>query len=460
MIEDALAKHDVEQIHAIANNLAKPDLSHIPGEKGLPLAGQFFHFVTDSHNLVNRLASKYGEVFRFYSFHREIVFMMGPAANELVFKNENKLFSNFLAWDEIFDGIFDNNLLERDFSNHKYHRKILQLAFKRNAIEGYVESMNPKVQKALREWPTNQPTKIMPMVKNLLLDVGAEVFLGISAKGEAEELNKAFVNMVAATTDPFRKNIPLTPYWRGVQGRKTLSNFIYKNIEEKRHTETNDIFSKICHLTDDNGKKFSDAEIRDHINFLLFAAHDTTTSALSSILYSIATHTDWQHKLREEFRKIDKDNLDIEDLEQLEKAGLVFREALRMYPPLCFMFRKSLAAFEFKGMHIPANTQVCVSSLYTHYMEDYWSNPYHFDPERFSPERAEEKQNFFQYIPFGGGAHKCLGLHFAEVQSKIFLFHLLKNFEVSKKPGAKFKYNNVPLTFPSNGLPLTLRRIQ
>ena len=459
MIEDALSRHDVDQIHSISSRLGKPDLSAIPSEKGLPFAGQFFQFVTQAHKMMNDFSEKFGPVFRFNSFGRDVVVILGPDANELVFKNEGKQFSNFLAWDEIFAGIFDNNLLERDFTNHKYHRKILQLAFKRPAIEGYIHAMNPKVGQELHRWEKNEYIKIMPKVKNLLLDVGAHVFLGISTREEAAELNEAFVNMVAATTDPFKKNIPYTPYWKGAQGRKTLSKFIFKNIEAKRRTESSDIFSKICHLTDDDGKKFTDGEIRDHINFLLFAAHDTTTSTLSSILYSLATHTDWQNILREEMRSINKPILEMDDLERLEKTSLVFREALRMYPPLCFMFRKSLTSFTYHGYEIPANTQICVSSLYTHYMEDYWTNPYHFDPERFNAERAEEKKHFFQYIPFGGGAHKCLGLHFAEVQTKIFLYQLLRNYEITKKPGAKYRYNNVPLTFPNDGLPLKLTPI-
>ena len=94
-------------------------------------------------------------------------------------------------------------------------------------------------------------------------------------------------------------------------------------------------------------------------------------------------------------------------------------------------------------------------------MPEYWNDPHTFDPYRFSPERAEEKQDFFQYVPFGGGAHKCLGMHFSEVQSKIFLFHLLKNFRVSKDPRmTRYRYNNVPLTFPTDGLPLQFERIQ
>jgi cytochrome P450 len=190
--------------------------------------------------------------------------------------------------------------------------------------------------------------------------------------------------------------------------------------------------------------------------FVLFAAHDTTTSALSSVLFCLADNPEWQDRVYEEIQSIGKDEITHDDLDEMDDTSLVIQEALRMYPPLVLMPRYALDEFEFQGHRIPANTTCVVSSLFTHYMEDYWTNPKQFDPLRFSPERAEDKKHFYQYIPFGGGAHKCLGLHFAQVQGKMFLYHFLRRYRVSKKPGQTFKYNNVPLTFPTNGLPLTL----
>ena len=321
--------------------------------------------------------------------------------------------------------------------------------------------MNPIIKQRLTEWKTGRPIKAMDHVKKLLLDLGANVFLGIQIGKEADKINQAFVDIVAATADPLRrKELFFMPYAKGVKGKKTLSTFVFDNIEERRRVESRDIFSQICHLEDDDGNLFSDSEIRDHINFLLFAAHDTTTSALSAVLYALASNPQWQEELRQEMFSLDKSDMEFDDIESLVKTGWTFKEALRMYPALCVMPRYALEDIEFKGHHIPANSIVTVSSLFTHYMPEYWTNPYTFDPERFSPERAEDKKDFYQYIPFGGGAHKCLGMHFAETQGKMFLFHLLKNYRVTKSPRMKkYKYNNVPLTFPTDGLPLTFHRI-
>ncbi|MDX1733458.1 MAG: cytochrome P450 [Halioglobus sp.] len=458
-ITEALANHDVKAARRYFKAHGRPDLSAIPGNRGWPILGHVPAFLSDVHKLLDRQYARYGDVFILNGPRTEGVFMLGPEANELLLKNEGQLFSNFLAWDLSFADVFDNNVLERDFSGHKRHRKILQLAFKRPSVEGHIELMGPLIERGVADLPLGRKFKLMPFIKRLLLDVGANVFLGEEVGEQADRLNKAFIDMVASAADPFRVRIPFTPYMRGVAGRRVLSDYVYGNIDSKRSSDGRDLFTQLCQLTDEeDGSRFSDEEICDHITFLLFAAHDTTTSAMCSVLFSLADNPEWQDILADEIRGIGVDALTHDDLDRMVNATLVIQEALRMYPPLVMMPRYALREFEFHGHRIPANTTCAISSLFTHYMEDYWSEPHRFDPARFTPERAEEKGHFFQYIPFGGGAHKCLGLHFAQVQGKIFLYHFLRRYRVSKEPGQHFRYNNVPLTFPTNGLPLTLHR--
>jgi len=456
-ISDALARHDTRTARQYLKANLRPDLRHLPGDWGWPWLGHAPAFLRDAHRLLNRQYARYGNVFVFNGPLNCGVMMLGPEANELLLKNEGSQFSNFLAWDLTFRNIFDNNVLEMDFSGHKNHRRILQLAFKRSSIEGHIELMNPMLNHGLAGLPTGKSVKMMPLIKRLLLNVGANVFLGEKVSQQTEKLNQAFVDMVAATADPVKIPIPFSPYAKGVAARRVMTAFVHDNIAKKRATQGRDLFSQLCNLRDEDGRRFSDEEIRDHVIFVLFAAHDTTTSALSSVLFSLADNPEWQDIVFDEIRNIGVEAVDHDDLDRMENTALVIQEALRMYPPLILMPRFSLAEFEFQGHRIPANTTCVISSLFTHYMEEHWSNPGQFDPRRFAPDRQEEKKHFFQYIPFGGGAHKCLGLHFAQVQGKMFLYHFLRRYVVTKKPGQSYVYNNVPLTFPTNGLPLILQ---
>ena len=460
-IREALSAFDTGTVQAYQNNIQKPDLSHIPGRSGLPLVGNAIPMVINLHKWTNRQHANYGRVFRVKIPTLDGVMLLGPDANRLVFQNENKNFSNYLAWEHSFRHLFDNSLLGRDFSDHKALRKSLQVAFKREAIEGHIELMNPILKQGIDAWPKNQTIRAMDYVKELLLCAGSNVFLGVEPGSDTQQINQWFVDLVSATADLLRwKSLWFSPYAKGIKARKNLSEFILKNIPEHRKNKTRDLLSQFCQLKNHKGNMFSDSEVRDQILFILFAAHDTTTSALSAVFYALASNQQWQNELRQETLALDKEEIEFEDLEKLKKTDWTIKEALRMYPALTMMPRYSLEEFEFEGVRIPANTPIVVSSLFTHYMPEYWSNPQQFDPFRFSPNRAEDKKDFFQYIPFGGGAHKCLGLHFAQVQAKMALFYILKNHRITKHPNMKkYKYNSLPLTFPTDGLPLTFVNI-
>ena len=435
-------------------------VSHIPGDNGPPVVGYTFQFLKDFHGLVNKMAARYGEVFRYRAIMQDVITLLGPDANEFLLKDSDHNFSSKLAWDVVLEELFPNGLMLRDFDNHKLHRKILQGAFKKNVMEGYVERMSQLFDVALPHWKTNQEIHFFDNIKKLLLDSGAQLFLGVKMGREAEKVNEAFIAAVDASLAVVRVPIPGNTWWKGLRGRRYLEKFIGNLVAQKRASNGNDFFTQICNAKGDDGEVLNDREVIDHMIFLLFAAHDTTTSTLTSIVYRLAKHPQWQQKLRDEFNSIGVEHLNYDDLEKMEQTSLVFREVLRMHPPLPTIPRRAIRDIEFKGYKIPKNAAVGVVPLHTHYMPEYWTNPYKFDPERFTPERAEHKKHFYQWVPFGGGHHKCLGLNFAEIQSKVFLYHFLRRFEVSVKPGYEMPFQIVPLAVPKDGFPCTLKPVK
>lgn len=462
-IVDALARFDKPAISRFLKKTDFPNLDHLPGSKGLPMLGHIPWVIHDLHQWLKDQEKKFGPVFKFKALNREFVFLLGPEANRLLLKNEDKIFSNHIANRAIIKHLLDDNVLSLDFDYHKSTRKALQAAFKRQAVEGHVEMMNPIMQEGIAKWPANKTVKSMDLIRKLLLDSGAKVFLGLDIGPEAERMNDAFVQLVAGGGTFYRnENLPFTKYAKGVKARKSMDEFVYANIKKRRAAgeEGRDIFSQLCNAKDDDGNFFTDEEICNQVIFILFAAHDTTSSVLASTFYHLATNTDWQEELREEMFSLEKKDLEFEDFDLLVKTGWTFQEALRMYPPVPLYPRFSLQEFEFAGHRIPANTGVYGSGVFSHFMPEYWSRPYRFDPKRFSPERAEDKKDFFQYIPFGGGAHKCLGLHFAQLQGKMFMFNFLKNYRISKNPKMRsYNFKHFPMTFPTDGLPLKFMRI-
>jgi cytochrome P450 len=84
-------------------------------------------------------------------------------------------------------------------------------------------------------------------------------------------------------------------------------------------------------------------------------------------------------------------------------------------------------------------------------------HPDRFDPDRFAPARAEDRTHKFAWSPFGGGAHKCIGLHFSSIQVKAFMVQFLQRYVVEMDVADRPKWRDIPTPIPTNGLPVTLR---
>ncbi len=193
--------------------------------------------------------------------------------------------------------------------------------------------------------------------------------------------------------------------------------------------------------------------------FMMMAAHDTSTITLSSIFYQLAKHPDWQEKVRQESLGLNKPYLDHDDLGKMEVMDRVMKESLRLLSPVHLIPRKTVKAVEFQGYTIPANIYVILSPNVTHHMREWWPNPRHFDPDRFSPERNEHKKHPYQFVPFGGGAHMCIGLHFAEMQIKAILHQVVQKYRWDVPASYEMPVNFTSLPTPSDKLPVRLQEL-
>ena len=142
----------------------------------------------------------------------------------------------------------------------------------------------------------------------------------------------------------------------------------------------------------------------------------------------------------------------------MSQTEWVMKEALRLYPPLSTLPKYSNAEFEFEGHLIPAGAMVVTYPIHTHYMPAYWDQPTLFDPARFSPARAEQKRHGYSWVPFSGGAHMCIGLHFAEMQIKLVMREMLTHYSWQVAPGYTMPVQQSPISKPRDNLPIQLHR--
>ncbi|MFI5308785.1 MAG: cytochrome P450, partial [Polyangiales bacterium] len=374
----------------------------------------------------------------------------------LVLQDRDDVFSARYAWTLIMGRIFPNGLLLRDGEDHLHHRRTMQGAFTKSALRGYLEQMNPEIARALASWPKGERMLAFPAYKRLTLQLACKVFLGMELGVETERLNKAFAGAVAASMSMVRLPIPGLEFDRGLRGRRYMERLFGGMLADKRAGQGDDMFSRLCRAQDEDGTRFSDQEILDHIVFLMMAAHDTTTSTLSSMTFELARHPEWQEHAREESRALGKDLLEQDDMPALRSLNLVLQETLRRYPPLSTIPRISLKPFEFAGYQFPARCMVITYPIHTHHMTELWTDPFSFDPERFAPPREEHKRHSHAYTPFGGGAHLCIGMRFAEMQIRGLMHQLLQRYRIRVRDGYVMPVQQAPISKPMDGLPIVL----
>ena len=442
-------------------NPTKADLSHIPGEQGLPVVGNTLKMLADPVGFTKSMVEKYGRVYRNNAFGGTVVALIGADANELVLFDRQKIFSSEQGWGPILDKLFPRGLMLMDFDHHRADRKALSIAFKPEPMRHYVGSLNRGISERMEKWGAG-PMKFYPAIKQLTLDLAADSFIGIPFGAEADKVNQAFVDMVQASVAPIRQSLPFTKMKRGTDGRAYLVEYFTKETQRRRaEGGGQDMFSQFATATRDNGELLPVDEVVDHMNFLMMAAHDTITSSATSLVYYLARNPEWQDKLREELRAITGGEgraLGYEELAKAELTEMAFKEALRMIPPVPSIPRRALEAFEFGGDHIPAGPPVGVNPTFVHNDPEVWDSPEKFDPTRFT-RQAEKARHKYAWVPFGGGAHMCLGLHFAYMQIKILMAHMLTRYRIEVAEGYAPDWQAWPIPQPKDGLQIRLVRI-
>ncbi len=235
--------------------------------------------------------------------------------------------------------------------------------------------------------------------------------------------------------------------------------YFSEQIPIRRANGGEDLFSQLCRATHEDGALLSTQDIVDHMSFLMMAAHDTLTSSLTSFVAELAADPQWQTKLRDEVNALGIasgepttfDNLEAMPLSRDGIQGSDADEDRR-----CPRSRAAPSAISpSRAMRCPAGTMVGFNPLFTHHMPEIWPDPESFDPMRFTDE-AQRARHRFAYVPFGGGAHMCLGLHFAYMQAKCFARHFLQNLNVSLQPGTTPDWQMWPIPKPRDGLRVTL----
>ncbi len=432
-----------------------------PRRRGIPYVGRTLAYIRDPLGMMREQHDTYGPVSDIDFIGKRWTALLGPDACDIAMRNADKAFSSGQGWGYLVGPFFDRGLMLLDFEEHHRHRRIMQSAFTREHLERYTAALQPAVATGLERWEAGADFRAYPALKELTLELATAVFMGgadLATTDELDRVNQAFIDCVQSATSLLRINVPGTRWGKAIRGRALLEEFLNRQLPEKRANPGADLFSVLCQVTTDDGERFSDEDVVNHMIFLLMAAHDTTTITVAGIMQRLGQHPEWQERCRAEAMELPK-NPTLAELDGLTSIDLVMKECLRLVPPVPVLARRTVKETEVMGYTIPKGRLVAVMMHLSHHMDELWPNPEKFDPERFAEHRREDKVHRHAWEPFGGGVHKCLGMFFAGAEVKTVMHHLLRRYSWTVDPDYEAPMNYHSLPFPKDGQPVQLTRL-
>lgn len=254
--------------------------------------------------------------------------------------------------------------------------------------------------------------------------------------------------------------------WPGARTREVeaaiavIDRRVERMIAERRAAgldRRRDLLSLLLTAHDEHGG-MSDQQVRDEIVTLFVAGHETTATALAWSLYLLARHPEACAKARAEALALGGRAATFEDLPRLSYCLKVFKEAMRMYPPVYFFGRQALSDVRLGDYDLPSGSIVLISLWAMQRRAEIWPDPERFDPERFTP-AAEEARHKLAFAVFSAGPRTCIGNHFALMEGPIVLATLLGRAELTLARPGEIQPEDGATLRPKGGVPMRVARL-
>ncbi len=408
--------------------------------------------------LLSQAYEQHGPIFRSTFFGQDLLYLVGPEANRFVLVNQRQKFSNYIGWGSIFSVVdmFGRGLLMMDGEEHSRNRKVMNPAFTISYMDRYLPLMNRIIREHVASWAAAGEIDIYYEARMLTFDIAAQALTGLEPGAEIDLFRNLFIGILMTpnavnTEEEFHKQL--------AHFHNELRTLLHPKIEERRKKPTDDIFGLLVQARDSEGNYMSEEQIIAHVNILLVAGHETSTSLISWLLYLLAQHPEYTERVLKEQAELlgDKVEPNLDEIKRMKVLENALSEAERMYPPVANGPRGVIEDFEFHGYHVPAGSMAFYSIVASHMLPSIFANPTQFDPDRFASPREEHKKNPYALVGFGGGPRICIGINFAQVEIKSLTSYLLRNYQVSVIEGQDIRQVYGVTGEPVNGIGLRIK---
>jgi len=379
-------------------------------------------------------ATTYGDLSHFRIGPRHVYLVNHPELIKEVLTTQQASFSKGQALQRA-KTLLGNGLLTSEGVYHLQQRRRIQPLFHRRRVAAYADCMVAQAARltpgATREaWQPDSVIDMRGAMMKLTLAIVGETLFGRDLTAQSDAIGEA---MRVLTRNFQRLLSPLAMIQSRLPTREnrhlresiaTLEQIVASLVETDRHSATDG--GLVTMLVAAFGEEPLSAEeigtrLRDEVLTLLLAGHETTANALSFTWWLLTQHGAIAERFYQEVDTVCQGRLPtIAEVAELRYTRLIFREALRLYPPAWTIGRQALAAVVLGGYTIPSGATVLLSPWVMHRDERYYANPGRFDPERWEAAETATRPTY-AYFPFGGGARLCIGEQFAWMEGILLL---------------------------------------
>jgi cytochrome P450 len=441
--------------------------------QSVPAVSRFQSFLDSramAHNPVQVL-SKYialhGDTFRFYfGGVKEAIVTINPVVIQHVLKTNSENYHKSEIQKKRMGHFLGKGLLTTEGEPWRTQRRLIQSGFERKQLEVLSSIMQDSLAESLRDFDRQArigPLDIYPLMMKITFAMVGKSLFGARLKEEDIDL----ISLAISTVQEFMVRQTIQPYlnpWFAVSGelrrheemRSRAFGILLDYIQRRRkEAPGHDLLQILMDARYSDGEGMSDDLVLSESMQLLVAGHETSSNALSWLLYLLSSRPDCVERVRQEFDSVLGERpMNYSDVPKFEFTTQVIMEAMRLYPPFWMVDRMALADDRAGDLDIPKGSTVVVFIYGTHHSPQYWDQAESFSPERFA--KAKEKQPTpFSHLPFGAGPRGCIGGNYAMLQMLMILSVLLRKYDFSLVPGQTIEARPMVILRPEHGIRMT-----
>ncbi len=390
---------------------------------------------------------QYGPIFKTNVFGTTTIFLGSSKAIQMAFNGDFK-YTEIALPDTTMDMFGEHSLIQRP-DLHRSRKSALSPGLTGTILDSYTPQINQVIINGLKNWATPSKIALYPAVEKICFNILTPLLLGVSLNdsdsatfeglpiASQAQLKKLYQTYFNGFFGLSKWKSPLTAYGRGLKARAALIDFMGAVIRKRKTSgqidPKADFLSMMLASQQENPEGiFSDTLIENQCLLQLWGSHYEISALIPSLIYQIGQHPDIMQKLRQEQAKLLGENsqniqLSPDSLKQMVFLEATIKETLRILPPTSNFSRKLTKSVVLDNVLYEKGWVLIPEPRVAHIMPEYFPQPDKFASERFLPERGEGK--LYQFIPFGGGVHACLGAQLAILVTKIFASHLLRLFD-------------------------------